>query len=69
MNLAELKQKALDLKNKALDYSSKQLADSVLTIDSKEKLDAFIQKSENKTFTNKETGIKKLYKKRVLVIF
>ena len=76
MNFEELKKKALELKEKALKkteeaitYSANQLTESSLTINTKEELDTIIQKSATTSFTNKETGIKKDYKHKSIVIF
>jgi len=76
MNLEELKKKALEIKEKALekteeaiDYGAKKLTESKLTITTKEELDAIIKKSATTSFTNKETGEKKDYKHKSIVIF
>jgi len=76
MDFKELKEKAKKLKekageyaDKAIVYSSEKLAYSWFTIDSKEKLEEFIEKSENKKFKNKETGEEKTFTKRVIVVF
>ncbi len=76
MNLQELKQKALKLKQKALDtgknaldYSTMKLADSKLTLKTKESLEDFIKKSETTVGKDSTTGIEKSYTHRVLVLF
>ena len=69
MFLKNLKEKALQIKNKALDYSSEKLASSTFTINSKESLEQFIDKSKNTTFKNQETWEESIFKKRVFAIF
>ena len=62
MNLADLKEKALQLKEKAkeqtqkaIDYSAKKLAESNFTISKKEELDLIIKKSKTTSNKNNET--------------
>ncbi len=76
MNFKELKEKAKKMQekaseytSKAIKYSSEKLASSSFTINTKEELDNFIKKSENKKFKNKETGEEKIFVKKVIVIF
>lgn len=69
MNLQELKQKALELKNKAVDYWSNKLIESGFTLEKKEEINDFIQKSENTELTDKETWETKHYIKKAILIF
>lgn len=65
----KLKEKAINMKDKALDYGAWKLASSGFTIDSKEELDKFIDKSGETIFKNKTTWVEKIYSHKVIIIF
>ena len=75
MDFTSLKQKAQTLKNKtleagkeALEYSTSKLAESSLTLKSKEELEAFIGKSKNTSGKDSVTGQEKTYTHRAIAI-
>jgi hypothetical protein len=53
--------------NKAVEFSAKKL--ETFAIKDKKTLEKAIAKAKNTEFTDKKTGEKKTYKKRVIVIF
>lgn len=75
MDFTSLKQKAFMLKDKtlqagkdAIEYSATKLADSSLTLKSKEDFEVFIQKSKNTSGRDSTTGQEKTYTHRAIAI-
>jgi len=76
MDFESLKKKVLELKGKieektkkVVEVSAQKLQKSNFTLDTNEKIEEFINKSEQKTFTSKETWETKVFNKRVIVVF
>jgi len=69
MDFAELKKKALKFKDELIENWTKKLVESSMVINKIEDLEEFINKSETKTFTSKETWETKEFIKKVIVIF
>lgn len=64
-----MKKKALKFKDDMIESGAKKLVESSMVINTSEDLEKFIQKSETKSFTSKETWITKEFIKKVIVIF
>ncbi len=62
------KNKTKEYSDKAVDFSSKKLSESKLTLKTAEELQKIIDSSENKKFTNKETGVEKTFVKHSIII-
>lgn len=63
------KTKTKEYSDKAVDFSSKKLSESKLTLKTAEEIQKIIDSSQNKQFTNKETGVEKTFVKHSIVIF
>jgi len=76
MDFNSLKKEALKLKDKAknagkdaLDYGAEKLASSGFTLKTPEELEKFKESSKTTEFTDKETGKKKTFHHKSLVVF
>ncbi len=69
MNFWELKKKVLKFKDNIIDKWAKKLIDSNFVIKEMEDLKKFITKSKTKQITSNETGEKKEFIKKIIIIF
>lgn len=66
--LETAKNRTKEYSDKAVDFSSKKLSESKLTLKTAEELQKLIDSSQNKKFTNKETGVEKTFVKHSIII-